>query len=247
MSVAQIKHAWIVVLLVMTWAFMSDGAVKPRDPKSAAAPQKSAQPAPQSTVQPPKVDGPKTVANPRPAQVVLENPATFTPDMTFGRAIEILRHCVNPPVNIVVLWRDVEEKAGITRETPIGLDGLPGLRVRQYLDLLLRSVSAGADAELGFCLDGGVVLVATKDSLPKPKFETRVYDISDLVAPPSFGIMMLPMISPFGNSMQPYGNYGTGTQNNRYSPGTGYNSAGNSQQSSRTQNGTPGRVVLYGS
>lgn len=163
--------------------------------------------------------------------------------MPFGRAIEILRHCVYPPINIVVLWRDVEEKAGITRETPIGLDGVPGLRIRQYIELLLRSVSAGTGTELSYVLDGGVILIATKESLPKPKIETHVYDISDLAAPPSTGMMFMPMMgmmSPFGvgGPMQSYGNYGTGMPYNGYGPSAGYNSAGN-QPRSLTNNQRP--------
>ncbi len=221
MGRARAKCALAVVALVAIWALTVAGTVKPLAPKPTPPPQKTAQPTP-----------------PAP-KVVLEDPATFTPDMTFGRAIEILRHCVNPPLNIVVLWRDVEERAGITRETLIGLDGVPGLRIRQYLDTLLRSVSAGANAELGFCLDGGVVLVATKDSLPKPKYEVRVYDVSDLLAPPSYGLMMLPLVSPFGN-------YGVGSSYNQYNQSANSTSSGGYQTSRRTQSG-PGRPVLYGS
>jgi hypothetical protein len=187
------------------------------------------------------------VANMRPARPLLENPATFTPDMPFGRAIEILRNCVYPPVNIVVLWRDVEDKAGIDRNTPIGLDGVPGLRIRQYIELLLRSVSAGSSAELGYALDSGVILVATKTSLPKPKMETRVYDISDLAAPPSTGMpMMMPMqmMSPFGigSSMQPSGNYGAGRPYGGSGPGVGY-PQGSVNNAPRTSTGP----VVFGS
>ncbi len=245
MSTARIECTWAVVLLVAIWAVTGTGAAKPRTPKPVATPQKTARPSPQSAAKPVKMDSPKPAVNPPVTPAVLENPATFTQDMTFGRAIDILRHCVNPPINIVVLWRDVEEKAGITRETPIGLDGVSGLRIRQYLDLLLRSVSAGSSAELGFCLDGGVVLVATKDSLPKPKYVTRVYDVSDLVAPPSSGFMMLPI---FYSTPQPVG--AGNTQNNGYTPGTAgnNNTAGNNPSYSQQPNGAPtgsaGRITL---
>jgi hypothetical protein len=217
------KCTWTVVSLVAIWALASDGGVKPPAPKPAATGQKATEPAPAPAVPPAKTDSPKTAVNPPATPVVLENPATFTPDMSFGRAIEILRHCTNPPVGIVVLWRNLQEKASITKETPIGLDGTPGLSIRRYLDLLLRSVSAGSDAEISYALDGGVVVIATKDVLPKPKIETRVYDISDLAAPPSTGIPMFPVTSPLGNSMQPNGSYGTGTQTNRSTSRTGSN------------------------
>jgi hypothetical protein len=155
----------------------------------------------------------KTPESAYPATTALKSPAMFTPDMPFGRAIEILRHSTHPPLNIVVLWRNVESSAGIDRNTPIGLDGLHGLRIRQCLELLLRSVSAGTGAELGYVLDGGAVIIATKGSLPKARLVTRVYDISDLVAPRSFGMM------PFGIAgyKGPYGGYGpiTGIQGRR--------------------------------
>jgi hypothetical protein len=187
------------------------------------------------------------VASTQAARPPLENPATFTPDMTLGRAMEILRNCTYPPVNIVVIWRDLESKANITRETPIGLDGLSGLRIRQYLDMLVRSISAGSDAEVGYALDGGAVVIATKESLPKAKLETRVYDISDLAAPTSAaGYMGMGMGTP-------YGGYGTGTGYNGYgtgmgySPGVGYNSGYNSVGYPGSTNGSTGRVMLGGS
>jgi hypothetical protein len=227
------ERSGMIVSLAVVWAVTAHGAAKPRDPNAARITKSP----------PPKGVSARTlkpVANVQPPRVPLENPATFTRDMPFGRAIEILRHCTNPGAPITVLWRDVEGKAGITSETPIGLDGVPGLSIRQYLELLLRSVSAGSSAELSFCIDGGVVLVATKDSLPKPKLVTRVYDISDLAAPPSMAgsmPMMMPMqmMSPFGggNSMMPYGNYGTGMTpygnsypGLSYNPGTSYSPVG---------------------
>jgi hypothetical protein len=217
------KCTWAAVSLVAIWALASNGEAKPGAPKPAATDQNATAPAPAPAVQPAKADGRITAVNPPATPAVLENPATFTPDMSFGRAIEILRRCTNPPVGIVVLWRNLQEKANITKQTPIGIDGTPGLSVRRYLELLLRSVSAGSDAEVSYALDGGVVVIATKDMLPKPKIETRVYDISDLAAPPSTGILMFPVTSPLGNSMQSNGSYGTGTQTNRSTSRTGSN------------------------
>ena len=234
------RQGWIVALSVLMWVATAYAAVKPRDPNSTApSPQKATARQPQ-----------KAAAS----AVALQSPATFTPDMPFGRAIEILRQSTRPAVNIVVLWRDVEGNAGITRDTPIGLDGVPGLRVRQYLELLLRSVSAGSSAELGYVIDGGVVIVATKSSLPKPKMETRIYDISDLAAPPSMGMPMfmpMPMMSPFGvgSPMQPFGNYGTGMPYNGYGSGAGYNNnpAGNLPGFvNSTQRTSPSRGVVLG-
>jgi len=123
--------------------------------------------------------------------------------MPFSEAIDILRNATRPPLNIVVLWRDLADGAGIYRDTPIGIDGVSGLRIRQYLDLLVLSLSAGASAKLDWIVHGGVVTIGTVDALPKPKNVTRVYDISDLVAPPAQ--YSLPMMG-FGGM----GGYGGG-------------------------------------
>ncbi len=273
MSGAQVTRMGIMILLVSAWTATGYGAAKPPAPKPSAkqppAPKATVQPAAKAAAPAGKTEKPKLVvkpeslkpaANVKPVQPALESPATFTPDMSLGRAIDILRRSLNPPVPIVVLWRDLEERASVTPETPIRLDGVPGLRMRQYLDLLLRSVSAGTGIELGFVVDSGVVVVATKESLPKPKLETRVYDISDLAAPPSTGMIfgpmmpMSPMMSPYGNNgMQPYGANGSaGMPYNGY-PGNGYNPATGSNPTSYPQGPTgypqraPAGSVVLGS
>jgi hypothetical protein len=120
-----------------------------------------------------------------PVPPVLRTPASFTPQMTLGEAVDILRNCTTPPLNIVVLWRDLGDNAGIYRETPIGIDGIPGLRVGQYLDLLVLSLSASAPVKISYRIHGGAVVIGTTDGLPVPKMVTRVYDVSDLVAEPA--------------------------------------------------------------
>ena len=209
------------------------------------------QPAPQQQV----VRTPPRFLPPRPSR---ESPAAFTPDMPFSQAIDILRNSTQPPLNLVVLWREIEENAGVDRNTPIGIDGLRGLRLGQCLKTLLISMSATATTKIGYVVDHGFITIATVDSLPIPKPVTRVYDISDLVAPPSrpmgFGMMpgMMPgmgMMPGLGGGM-PYGGYGTGGGN--YAPGygtynsgygnysgmPGYNSAGNLPSMMNSYQGT---------
>jgi hypothetical protein len=119
-----------------------------------------------------------------PRRAAVRTPASFTPQMPLSEALDILRSCTTPPLNIVVLWRSLDG-AGIYRDTPIGIDGLPGLRVGQYLDMLALSLSAGAADRVGYTVHGGVITFATIASLPAPRPVTRVYDISDLTAPPA--------------------------------------------------------------
>ncbi len=104
-------------------------------------------------------------------------------DTPFSKAIEILRNSTDPPLNIVVLWRDLRENASVERDTPIHMEGIMGITLRTALELLLRAVSSQPN-ELGYVVDSGVIIIATRASLPI-EMVTRVYDVTDLVAPPA--------------------------------------------------------------
>ncbi len=172
----------------------------PPDPGvSAAKRDRVNQPAPNTSVPP-----------------VHRTPAAFTPQMPLCEAIEILRNCTAPPLNVVVLWRSLDG-AGVYRDTPIGIDGLPGLRIRQYLDMLVLSLSAGASDRIAYVVHGGVITIGTTTALPAPKLETRVYDIRDLTAPPAnYSLPSMGFGGMYGNQMMgPAGSYGGGL-------GTGY-------------------------
>lgn len=159
------------------------------------------------------------VTKPRPTM----SPSSFTPDMPLREAIEILRNSTVPPLNISVLWKDLEENADITQDTPIGINGVTGVTLKTHLNLLLAALSAGGLAELGFTVDSGVIIIATKKSLSK-KLVSRTYDIADIVAPPSgttmgmgMGMGMMPYgnMSPYG-TMMPYGMNGSLNGLNQY-------------------------------
>lgn len=131
-------------------------------------------------------------------------PSTFTPDMSFSEAIDILRNSTVPPLNIAVLWKDLEQNADIYRDTPIGMNGVSRVPLRTHLKLLLMSVSAGSAEKLGYVVEGGVIIIATQGSLPK-KMKTRVYDIADLVSAPANFRLMPGLGMPFGYGQMPYG------------------------------------------
>ncbi len=128
------------------------------------------------------------------------SPSSFRPDMTFREAIDILRNSTIPPLNIAVMWKDLDEHAGITPDTPIGIDGLSGVPLKTHLGLLLLSVSATAEAPIGYVVEDSVIIIGTR-SLVSKKTVTRFYYIADVVAPPSMAGMM-PMM---GMGMMPYG------------------------------------------
>ena len=144
-----------------------------------------------------------------PSQPVSPGPSSFRPDMTFAEAIDILRYSVNPPLNIAVLWKDLEENAGVYRDTPIGIDGLSKVSLRMHLKFLLMGMSAGSPAKIGYTIDEGVIIIATTDSLPV-KMKARVYDVTDLVAPPANYFFFPSPGIPFGVPLGGFGGFGAG-------------------------------------
>ena len=103
----------------------------------------------------------------------------LTSETPINEAMDELRRAVEPPLKIVVLWRDLYENADIDQTTPINMDGLPAIRLGKGLESLLKSVS-GAFAELGYVVEDGVITIATIESLPS-KMTTQVYDVTHLV------------------------------------------------------------------
>ncbi len=135
------------------------------------------------------------------------DPSSFTPEMPLEQAIDILRNATVPSLNIVVLWKDLEENADIYRDTPIGMDGVSRVPLRTHLKLLLMSVSAGGAEKLVYVVDDGVITIATQGSLPK-KMIARVYDISDLVSAPANYRLMPGLGMPFGYGRMAFGGMG---------------------------------------
>jgi hypothetical protein len=131
-------------------------------------------------------------------------PSSFTPEMYFDEAINILRNTTKPPLNIVVLWKNLEQHADIYRDTPIGVDGVSGVSLRTHLNLLLMSLSADSTEKLGYVVIDGVIIISTESSLPK-RLRTRVYYIADLVGIPANGSFVPGVGMPFGFGGMPFG------------------------------------------
>jgi len=103
----------------------------------------------------------------------------LTRETPFSEAIDAMRNAVDPPLKIVVLWRDLSDNADIDQFTPINMDPLTSVPLKTALELLLKSVSGGF-ADIGYVVEDGVVTIATEDSLPS-ELETLVYDVTDLL------------------------------------------------------------------
>lgn len=93
----------------------------------------------------------------------------------FAEAIDILKASTEPPLKIVVLWRDLLESADIEPTTPINMDGIPAVRLGTALELLLKAL-AGSLVDLGWEVNKGVITIASVESLPR-RLETRVYEV----------------------------------------------------------------------
>jgi hypothetical protein len=187
-----------IVVFTMSEQVFGANQVKSRDTKQTASQTKQT-----------------STNTPAPSRRVMPGPSSFRPDMSFEQAINILRHATKPPLNIAVLWKDLEENADIYRDTPIGIDGLSRVSIRRHLKSLLMGVSGGSPVKLGYVVDDGVIVIATVDSLPV-KMTARVYDIRDLTAAPAN--YFFPMGMPFGGlgglgglgGFGGYGGYGAG-------------------------------------
>ncbi|MBN2138989.1 MAG: hypothetical protein JW720_14365, partial [Sedimentisphaerales bacterium] len=121
---------------------------------------------------------PEDMAIDRQLQEIVDLSA-LTPTMPFSAAIDEIKNAVDPPLTIVVLWRDLYDQAEVEPMTEINMDGLPAIRLGTGLANLLKAVTGDVGEEIGYVIDDGVITIATVGMLPS-KLETRVYDISDL-------------------------------------------------------------------
>ncbi len=109
--------------------------------------------------------------------------SSLTSEMTFEEAIDVFRNSTEPPLKIVVMWKELERNMNVYKHTPIGMEGISGIRLGTALKLLLASVSAGTTAEMGYVVMDGIIIIATKDYLSEKWMVKRVYDVSYLVSP----------------------------------------------------------------
>ncbi|MEN6335687.1 MAG: hypothetical protein ABFE01_15660 [Phycisphaerales bacterium] len=141
-----------------------------------------------------------------------------------GQAFEILRNSVNPPLNIVVLWRDLQENAQVDASSPVEFDGPANTRLGTALDNMVGALTdplATDDSyKVDYVVNRGVITVATRYGLPEKKMETKVYDVSDLVSPPAnyggMAGMMGGMMGGMGGGMR-----GGGMMGGSYGGGRG--------------------------
>ncbi|UCG48855.1 MAG: hypothetical protein JSU94_03555 [Phycisphaerales bacterium] len=103
----------------------------------------------------------------------------LTQEMPFQEAIQVLRDSVDPPLKVVVIWRDIHENADIEPTTTIDMGGLPQVSLRAALELLLKSVSPSTGVGLRYAVRNGVITIGTGETV-QPVLETRIYEIAGL-------------------------------------------------------------------
>lgn len=106
----------------------------------------------------------------------------LTPDTPLNEAIEIIRTSVDPPLKIVVRWRDLEDNAYVAADTVIGMQGLAGIPLSKGLRDLLDSISG--ITKIDFAVEDGVITIATTGSLPT-RLVAHVYSIADIITIPA--------------------------------------------------------------
>jgi len=107
----------------------------------------------------------------------------ITADTPFGQAIKIMRNSTSPPLNVVVLWNDLQDNPGIDAQTPIGVDIVSGVSLRRNLEIILASLSTRGK-RIGYAVTDGVVVISTKYSLPS-QMRSRTYNVTDLSSRPA--------------------------------------------------------------
>lgn len=102
-----------------------------------------------------------------------------------SEAFEILRNAVQPPLNLIVIWRDLFNNANIEPTSPVQMDGLASIPLGTALRNLLAALTDPLATSKEYCVDyvvsGGAVTVATRIGLPAKKVETRVYELPPLL------------------------------------------------------------------
>lgn len=109
--------------------------------------------------------------------------SVWTRQTEIATAVEILRKSVDPPLNIIVLWRDVESNLSVTPASPINIDGAPRIRLGTALDLLVKGFY-DASATAMWRIRDDTIVIGTRATLEpslgamgQPKIETDVADL----------------------------------------------------------------------
>ncbi len=91
----------------------------------------------------------------------------LTPTTALATAIDMLRRSVDPPVNIVVLWRDLHDTLNVEPTSSINMTGPAKVKLGRALETLVKAVSDPVDKtkQVGFRVNKGVIIIGTTTGL----------------------------------------------------------------------------------
>ncbi|MGE5297139.1 MAG: hypothetical protein ACM3VT_20130 [Solirubrobacterales bacterium] len=111
--------------------------------------------------------------------------SSLTQQTPANEAFVILRNSVQPPLNLIVFWRDLLDNANIEPTSPIEMNGPANIRLGTALKSLLDAISdplaTGKEYRVDYVVTGGTITVATRLGLPQRRLETHVYDVPRLL------------------------------------------------------------------
>ncbi len=105
----------------------------------------------------------------------------LSPDMTIEKALDIMSKSVEPPLQFQPDWRDLADNVDVLPTTACEMNPLKSIKLGKALDILTTHISSEL-AGIDYIVQGGVVVIATRDKLPN-NLETMVYDVSGLISP----------------------------------------------------------------
>lgn len=99
-------------------------------------------------------------------------------------ALEMIRLSVDPPLPMVIVWNDLQQTLLLDPETPIGVGGLTKIPLKLAIELILSSVSSGAERPV--VLQENTVLLIVSSRFAAGRMNPGVYNISELAGIPVF-------------------------------------------------------------
>jgi len=96
--------------------------------------------------------------------------SVLSPEMPVSEAVEVLKNAVQPPLQIVALWNDLQEWANTEPSAPIRIDGMSFVRLGTALDLLLKGISdpLSDSSPVVYRIKDNVVVIGTSNALGMP-------------------------------------------------------------------------------
>ncbi|HPC95137.1 MAG TPA: hypothetical protein PLU87_09355 [Sedimentisphaerales bacterium] len=93
--------------------------------------------------------------------------SAMTSEMPFSEAIELLKHAVEPPLPIVVLWKELMDSCGIEPTTPIDMDGPSSIKLETALKMVIAAVNGG-NSDISYQIDDDVIVIREEELQTPP-------------------------------------------------------------------------------